>query len=146
MLFCVFQYSNWQGITVLVGSVVCMVKLVGAFQFEIKALAKLSRLSKARAGKVLYILNFPPPAGLAGWLKKYGYCLPQCNEAFDCIAKAELFKKESSWKIGVLFCYSKFNLYNIFFFLHSYFNYRICVFRLICWIFENSVMLGTAKI
>ena len=45
----------------LVGSVVCMVKLVRAFQFEIKALVKWSRLGEARPGKVefLDILTLP---------------------------------------------------------------------------------------
>ena len=71
MLVVCNQESDWQGITVPVGSVGRLVKLFGPcgmsrvfqpdIQFGVKALVKWSRLGEARPGKVefLDILTLP---------------------------------------------------------------------------------------
>ena len=97
----------------LVGSVRCMVQLVRAFQFEIKALVKWSRLGEERPGKVefLDILALPIQSSLCPssrrcwtyWLtlRSMGTACHNAMRRLTALRRQSCLRKASSRKISV---------------------------------------------
>ena len=148
MLFCVFQYSNWQGITVLVGSVVCMVKLVRAFQFEIKALVKWSRLGKARAGKVNFCTSstFHLQLDLLVDLRSMGIACHNAMRRLTALRRQSCLKKNLQEKLAFYFVTANSN-YIIYFssFIHTstigsaFFDWFVGYLKIQwCWVQQRS--------